>query len=404
MTGCDDVERTRGVVPEAVSEFERFRDDLIEFASALVRIQSVTGEEGNAARFVRDRMVALGYDQVSIDDWGNVIGTVGNGPVTVLFDSHLDTVQADRGAGWTRDPFGGEIQDGVLYGRGSVDMKGAVAATVYAGHAMKRLGTHSDKTVVISVSVMEESLDGEALARACTDNDIRPDYAVICEPSRMQLALGHNGRAMLTVTTHGIPAHGSCPGEGVNAVYKMAGIIQAVEALQEEFQKKPQRSGSVALTRIESVSDSLNAVPGKCRVYLDRRTVLGETEETISREMSVLTADTQAQWAIDEVQSLTWTGREIRGRSYYPAWEIAEDHPLVRACEQTLMKLTGVQPEKMLWDFCTNGVTTAGQMNIPTIGIGPGDPRMAHMNDECCSIEEIFTAFVFYALLPECLP
>lgn len=374
--------------------------DLIGFAQELIRIRSVTGEEGAAARFVRNKMIELDYDQVYIDDLGNVIGIIGNGPLTILFDSHIDTVQVDANSGWTVDPFGGEVLDGLLYGRGAVDMKGAVAATVYAGYAIKKLGTGRGKTVVVSVTVMEEDFDGEALYHICTKGGIHPDFAVICEPSNLRLALGHNGRTMLVVTTHGISAHTSSPQNGDNAVYKMAEIIKSLQTMQAEFEKSERRSGSFALSRIESVSDSLNAVPAECRIYLDRRTVKGEDEQTLINEMAILTSGVSASWHIYENQARSWTGEEIRTRSYYPAWEIDDKHQLVRACENTFRNLFGIAPEKIIWDFCTNGVSTAGKLGIPTIGIGPGDPIMAHMVDECCATGQIFDACMFYTLLP----
>src|SRR6056297_3092625 len=384
----------------AVRDFLKpLESELIEFAQGLVRIKSVTGEEGEAARFVRDKMVALDYDQVYIDEIGNVIGIIGNGPRTVLFDSHLDTVQADKDSGWTVDPFGGEIRDGYLYGRGAVDMKSAVAATVYAGHAVKKLGIGRDKKIVVSISVMEESFDGEALYHICTKGGIQPDFTVICEPSNLKLALGHNGRAMLVVRTHGMSAHASSPQSGDNAVYKMAGIIRGVEAMQAEFAGSTERSGSVALSKIESVADSLNAVPSECCVYLDRRTVAGEDELTLKKEMETLISGVDASWDIHEENAYSWTGEEISTRSYYPAWEIEAEHPLVRACQDTYRELFGELPEEILWDFCTNGVSTAGKLGIPTIGLGPGDPLMAHMADERCATGQIFDAWMGTAVV-----
>lgn len=394
-------ERNR-FVSVAVRDFLKpLESELIGFAQELVRIKSVTGEEGVAARFVRDKMIELDYDQVYIDEIGNVIGIIGNGPLTVLYDSHLDTVQADANSGWTVAPFSGKILDGFLYGRGAVDMKSAVAATVYAGHAVKKLGTGRGKTVVVSVSVMEESFDGEALYHICTKGAIQPDFTVICEPSNLKLALGHNGRAMLQVRTYGVPAHASSPQAGDNAVYKMAGIIRTVEAMQAGFAERAGRSGSVALSRIESVADSLNAVPSECCVYLDRRTVAGEDEQTLNKEMETLISGVKASWEIHEEKAHSWTGEEIRTRSYYPAWEIEAGHPLVLACQATYRELFGELPEEILWDFCTNGVSTAGKLGIPTIGLGPGDPLMAHMADERCATGQIFAACMFYALLPE---
>jgi putative selenium metabolism hydrolase len=375
------------------------KDEMISFAQDLIRIKSFTCEEEEAARFVLGVMQDLGYDQSWIDDLGNVVGVMGNGPTTIMFDSHLDTVHADPDAGWTVDPFGGEIKDGKLYGRGAVDMKSAVAATVYAGYAIKKLGYDKDKTIVISISMMEEDYDGEAMDYVL-DGELSADYVVICEPSSLQLALGHRGRAMVKISTPGLSAHGSTPEKGQNAVYEMAIIIKRVEELQETFSIIEGDKGSVALSKIESTAVSLNAVPSNCNIYLDRRTIVGEDEAFLTQEIEKLIQGTSATWEILTVHGESWTGKKIDAYSFYPAWEIEEQHELVEAGVKAYRDVLSRDPVKMKWEFCTNGVTSAGKRGIPTIGIGPGDHLLAHKVDEHCPLEELNQSFMFYTTLP----
>jgi len=377
--------------------------DIIDFTQQLVRIKSVTGQEGDLAQLVINKMKALDYDHVSVDALGNVIGVVGDGFTDILFDSHMDTVAVNNPEAWQYDPFGGEVVDGKLYGRGSVDMKGALAAAVFAGHMAKRLRLHKDKRLTVSATVMEEDYDGETVYAMCRQFESLPDYVVICEPSGLDLALGHKGRALLKVTSKGIPAHGSAPEKGVNAVYKMAPLLLRVEELNNDMMQQGGDTGSIALTRIGSSAESLNAIPSQCDVYLDRRLVSGEDKAGIAAEMETLLEGIQAEWEVYDKHGISYTGEKVVLHSFLPSWEIQPDSVLAQAGIRAFKTLFDREPDLVKWDFCTNGVATAGRLNIPTIGFGPGDSKKAHTVDEYCEISEIEAAVQFYAMLPHCL-
>ncbi len=377
--------------------------DILRFAQQLIRTKSLTTQEGDLATLVERKMMALDYDDVFVDSLGNVIGVVGDGPTGILFDSHMDTVDVNQPADWQYDPFGGDIVDGMLYGRGSVDMKGALAAAVFSGHIIKQLGLQTGKTIYITASVMEEDYDGETVYAMCRQWERLPDYVVICEPSGLDLALGHKGRAMLKATARGIPAHGSAPEKGINAVYKMRPVLQRVEALNNEMMRQEKETGSITITKISSRAESLNAIPAHCEVFLDRRLVSGEDSACISAEMDSLLDGIDADWEIYDKHGVSYTGVPVVLHSFLPAWEIATDHVLTQACLKSFKLAFGRDPGLIKWDFCTNGVATAGRLNIPTIGFGPGDSKKAHTVDECCETSQIMAAVNFYALLPSCL-
>jgi len=375
-----------------------YENDLIQFAQDLVKIKSYTGQEGDIAKFIERKMNELDYDEVYIDDLGNVIGVIGSGPTKILFDSHIDTVQVNDAEAWTYGPFDGTIVDGRLYGRGSVDMKSAVAATVYAGHVINKMGYAEGKTVYISTSVMEEDYDGEPVSYLCEKSNIEPDFAIICEPSSMKLAMGHKGRALIKVSVKGVSAHGSAPEKGDNAIYKMSEIIKRVEMLGQLMMSKPGEKGSLALTKIESEAVSINAIPPVCNIYLDRRLILGEDYDFISKEMETLLKGIEASWEVYDVTGQSWTGEEITLHSFMSAWEISEEHRLSKACISAYDEVFECKPTQIKWDFCTNAVATC-KAGIPTIGIGPGNDKLAHMVDENCSVNEIKDAFKFYVNL-----
>ena len=222
---------------------------------------------------------------------------------------------------------------------------------------------------------------------------------IICEPSDNQIALGHKGKAQVTLKTHGVSAHGSAPEKGLNAIYEMAEIIQRVEKVNAALMKQDPPRGSLALTRISSIAASLNAVPSACEIYLDRRIAPGETEQAIRGEMDALIQGKRATWDIEPLQRTSWTGLPISYRPFHLAWQIDLEHELTRACAAAYQAVFGYLPVSFIyWDFSTNAVTPVG-LGIPTIGFGPGDYKLAHMRDEHIRVEQISQACDFYLRL-----
>jgi len=372
------------------------QSDLIEFARDLVRTRSYSGDEAQIVHLIEKKMQALDYDEIVVDDMGNIVGRIGNGREILMFDAHVDTVAVNDAAKWKHDPFGGVIADGRLYGRGAVDMKSSAAAAIYAGAAAKQLGIDGGKTIYVSCTVMEEDCDGENLKYLFKALGIRPDYVVICEPSSNRIALGHKGKAQIRIRTNGVSAHGSAPEKGVNAIYEMAEIIQRIEKRNRELMETEGMRGTLVLSKISSVSASLNAVPSQCEVYVDRRTVPGETEASIRQEMDRLVMGKNATWEVGTLRRKSWTGMDVVYEPFHPAWKISREHELTKACIQAYDETFGHGPgEFEFWDFSTNAVTPVA-MGIPTIGFGPGDSKMAHMRDENCPVQQVVDACRFY--------
>jgi putative selenium metabolism hydrolase len=371
--------------------------ELIAFAQNLVRIQSYSGQEEQVIRTVEQQMLKLGYDEVRLDAMGNVLGRIGNGPISILFDAHLDTVAVNDPQQWEFDPFKGAIADGYLHGRGSVDMKSAAAAAVYAGAIAKQRGWTKNKTIYVSCTVFEEDCDGENLKHLFNEFQIRPSAVVICEPSNNRITLGHKGKAQIAITTHGVSAHGAAPEKGINAVYEMATIIQRIEALHQSFDANAPIRQTLVLSQITSQSASLNAVPSSCEAYLDRRLIPNESEQTVFNEIKQLIAGKNASWRFGTLHRTSWTGFPIVYKPFHLAWRIPQEHPLTQRCITAYEAHFKQKPtEFAFWDFSTNAVTPVS-MGIPTIGFGPGDSKLAHMTNEKCPIDEIVDACAFYA-------
>ncbi len=373
------------------------KKELIEFTQSLVRIKSVSGQEEEIVKFIEKKMNALGYDEVIIDSMGNVVGKIGNGEKTIMFDSHIDTVEVKDEEKWDVPPFSGNIIDGRLYGRGSVDMKSGAAASIYAGAIAKKLGFDSGKAIYVSCSVLEEDCDGENLKHLFKELNFKPNYMVICEPSGNKISLGHKGKAQISIKTHGISAHGSAPEKGINAIYEMAEIIHRVEKTNVELMKKDGPRGTLVMSRISSTSASLNAVPSECEVYLDRRMVPGETEDAIKKEMGQIIKGKNATWEVGTLYRKSWTGMDIKYEPFHLAWKIDPNHELTKTCIAAYNENFGSdRAEYDFWDFSTNAVTPVS-MGIPTIGFGPGEYKLAHMHNEHCKVNQIVDACSFYS-------
>jgi len=374
-------------------------DDLLAFAQDLVRIKSPSGQEEGVARFIASKMEALCFDEVKIDRFGNVLGRFGSGDRIILFDSHTDTVSVTDEDLWKVPPFSGEIRDVYLWGRGSVDMKSGLAASIYAAAIARSQGLLSGKTVYVSGTVDEEYCDGEGLKHMLEECHVSPDFAVICEPSANTIVTGHKGKAQLIIRTQGVSAHGSAPEKGLNAIYEMAEIIQRIEQTNQELMRRGGRRSTLVLSQISSTSVSLNAVPSACEIYLDRRMVVGETEHTIHAEMAELIAGKKATWEIGTLHRRTWSGEELTYEPFHQAWEISLDHELSKAFITAYRETFRHPPEKYdFWDFSTNAVALI-RLGIPAIGFGPGEYKLAHMRDEKCAVSEIVDACAVYSRL-----
>ncbi|MDB7092918.1 YgeY family selenium metabolism-linked hydrolase [Erysipelatoclostridium ramosum] len=372
-------------------------ENLIKFAQRLVQTRSYSDEEGNVATLAKKEMEKLGYE-VFIDRLGNVVGKLGSGETIIHFDSHMDTVQVNDPENWKYDPFGGEIVDGNLWGRGSVDMKSSFAASVYGVKEAYDAGYLKDKTVYVTGSVCEEYCDGVNLIHLYKDLNIKPDYCIICEPSDNVITLGHKGKAQIRITTKGISAHGSAPEKGKNAVYEMAEIIQRVEKLNASLYKEGAH-GTVVLSEITCISASLNAVPSSCSIYLDRRLCLGETLEQVKEEMDTLIEGKNASWEVGTLTHTTWKGEKIVYNPMHDPWIIDKNHPLTQAMIDAYSEVYNQVPQNFdFWDFGTNAITPVA-LGIPTIGFGAGEYKLAHMTNEHCSVDRICEAASVYTQL-----
>ena len=378
------------------------KSDLVKFMQDIIRIPSLSSEEGAVITRIRDEMLRLDFDEVTVDPMGNLLGRIGSGPRVIVLDGHVDTVDVGDPELWDRDPHSGDIEDGILYGRGTSDMKGGVASSVYAGALLKKKGIPGDVTLYVTATVQEEDCDGLCWQYIVKEDGLHPDLVVITEPTSLRIYRGHRGRMEMEVHTSGISCHGSAPERGVNAVYKMAGIIAEIEKLNERLEPRdPLGKGTVTISDIRSTSPSLCAVADGCTIHLDRRLTLDETEQTSVAEILALPAVQAAEATVTILDYAvpSYSGLTYPTRKYYPTWETPENEPAVQAAKTAYRRAFGDEPEVGFWTFSTNGVATAGMHGIPTIGFGPGHEHFAHAPNEQTEIEHLVCCTAFYCAL-----
>lgn len=368
----------------------------------LIRIPSYSGEEKEIVEFIKRKMAAYEFDQVFHDKLGNAVGRLGNGPVKLLYDGHIDTVAVTETEEWAFPPFAGKIENGIIYGRGAVDEKAAIAGYLTAARVLRHLKLELPFTLYVVGSVLEEDCDGYPLIHLIENEEIKPDYVLLGEPTDLAVYRGQRGRMEVEITARGKSAHGAHNHEGVNAIYKMNPVIKAIEKLDHDLKPvEPLGKGSVTVSQIKSHGPSLCSVPDRCCIHIDRRMTAGETKETVLNELQEIAkqSDPAMQVVIPEYCGQSWTGLKFKQEAYFPTWIMDEDHSLVQAGLQA-SALVGGKKKSGTWGFSTNGVATAGRLNIPTIGFAPGLESLAHTSREEISLADLTTATRFYALLP----
>jgi len=372
-----------------------------ELLRDLIHTPSLSAGEQAVVTRLAAQMEGLGYDEVVLDPFGSVIGRIGSGPRVIVMDSHVDTVGVGSRDEWARDPFEPVVDDGIVFGRGACDDKGGIAAMVYGAALAREMGLPGDVSLYVVGSVQEEDCDGLALEHVLTKVLPHPEVVVLGESTNGQV---NRGRIEVLVRTRGSSCHASAPERGHNPVYDLGPVIAEVEALNgrlgyDEFLG----AGTIALTKIECETPSVNAVPATATLYLDRRLTAGEDPEAALKEIARLPAVQRVGGTVELVtyERTSFTGTTLGQDKSFHTWATPITDRAVRAGLATVKAGLGrVQEQTGHWVFSTNGVASMGKLGIPTIGFGPGDERYAHTVAEQCPISDLVEAMAWYAAFP----
>jgi succinyl-diaminopimelate desuccinylase len=373
--------------------------EVIEFLQGLVRIPSVNppGDVRAGVKYCADKLSAEGYEIDYIteeEEKPNLLASIsgGNGP-TLLFNAHIDVVPTGDENNWTHPPFGAELVDGKVFGRGAGDDKASVTAQVMAAVALARSGVEINGKLIVN-EVSDEEVGGVLGAQLVAQNaNVNPDYVIVGEQTLNRVCLGEKGGAGCNVTVYGRAAHGALPWEGVNAIDGMGKVIVALQTeLQPKLAERTHPLFKPSSSTVSMISGGVksNVVPDQCQIFVDRRTVPGEKPEDVRVEIEEI-----AQKAIAgteglrvEVELGPMGGREAH---YFEATD-----PLPQAMLKANEYL-GFNSEPTGFSMGTDGRHFVAE-GYPAIVYGPGDPALAHQPDEWVGVDEVVDATKAYAL------
>lgn len=380
------------------------REDIITFLKELCAIPSYDSQIRAVGERAEAEMKKLGFDDVWFDQMGNVVGKIGDGPVKLLYDSHIDTVGIGDPDSWNWDPFQGKVENGIFFARGACDEKGSTPGMIYGLALAKELGLLEGVTGYYFGN-MEEWCDGIAPHALVEAEGLRPDFVVIGEPTKMQVYRGHKGRVEMQVVAKGKSAHAASNFLGDNAIYKLLPVIEGISKLEPELGDDPFLGhGRITVTDLHVKTPSINAVPDEALIYIDRRVTFGEEPQAELERIRRLIGDRKdIEASILFYDDPSYTGFVFPVDKIFPAWALPEENPYVQAGVQAGKLLWGDPTPTGKWDFSTNGIYWMGKAGIPSIGFGPGDEIHAHTVIDQVPLDDVVRATEWYALLPALL-
>lgn len=384
------------------------RGELVRFARDLVRTPSVfhpedpEGNEARVARYVADYLGGEGFEvrTEEVSPGRPNVWAIWSGDrpgKTLLYEGHTDVVTEGRAEEWKYPPFGAELVGPRIYGRGSCDTKGNLAAAIMAVKAIKDSGVPFAGRLLLCHPVDEEGMMSGIKHFIRGGHAEGVDGAVICEPEENQLCVAQKGAMRVEVTVRGRMAHGAMPLSGVNPVVRAARFVVAVEALEKEeisrhgedpFLGYPSITPTVLLGP-ESGEPQINVIPSSAYVALDIRTVPSQSHDEIVARLESCLAGLEAKDPDFEA--------DLEVIEERPPTETDVDDPLVRAAAAAYTQLTGEQPRYNGVPGATDGTFLHAWSGIPIITTGAGDRTIPHHRDEWVDVDELLTTCRLYA-------
>ncbi len=371
---------------------------LVAFTQALIRCQSWNppGDETGVAALVAQQLEGFGLE-VEIDPLGpsrhNVTGRLrggGAGQGGLLLAGHLDTVPPGDGP-WSHDPLGGRLEDGRIYGRGAADMKGGLAAMVFAAGALARSGLELPGNLLVAGTVGEE-VDCRG-AQALLEKGWLEGVGAIAipEPTGVELCIAHKGALWLRVETQGRAAHGARPDLGVNAILRMADVIRDMVAVEWDAPPHPLLGRPTLNVATILGGTKTNMVPDRCELTVDIRTLPQQSHGSVLAQLEGIlrnlgSADGEAPAVLEVLND--------RAGLSTPA-----DHPFVETAQKVGRALWGRRMMVRGAPYYTDGSVLGPGTGLPVILLGPGEVGQAHQTDEWVSTEALSQAARFYAAL-----
>lgn len=370
------------------------RDRLIERLQRLVQTPSENppGNEAEAAKLVRAYCEELGLetDEYELEPGRpSVVARWkgGDGP-TFTYCSHIDVVPVGDPGLWERDPFSGEISDGRLHGRGSGDAKGPIAASLEAVAALKASGFEPEGTLELALVADEETMGFKGAAFLVEEGHVRPDIAIVGEPTSLRIVRAQRGAAWFRVTTRGVAGHGSAPERGVSAIRHMAEIVLRLDETLPDISHPVLGGPSLNVGSIHG-GEKVNIIPAGCVVEVDRRSLPQESSEDVTRSIERAVDLARERFSdIDATVELAFYG---------DPFEIPEDAEVVQVAAGAASEVLDRDAELIGFRGASDARFFA-DVGADVIVWGPGQIELAHTASESVELDEVEHAARAYAL------
>lgn len=372
-------------------------EDLTDLTRRLVRAPGENPPGGEAATVgvLAEACAAggLSCEHTTVEaDRENLVARLdgGAGPGLLLL-GHTDVVPV--GDGWTVDPVGGEVRDGRLFGRGSTDMKGGLAACVVAMSALRTAGVRLSGPVDLA-AVVDEEETGKGVRQYITDGD-RSSFrgCIVAEPTDLQTIIAARGDAYFEFAVRGRSAHSGNPGDGVNAIYGASAVVADLETWHQELSAAAHPLVGAPTWSVGQIrgGTGTSIVPAECRVVADRRLLPSESPEEVAERVRARVASLrldQRGFSVDVAMTMEM-----------PGFETPADHPLVLATDGALSAAGGPGLPLGGWTAACDGGFVSRDAGVPVVVLGPGSVAdQAHRADESVGLDELLVATRAYAL------
>ena len=369
-------------------DWNKLLEECVDFTQRLIQTPSMPFEEQAIAELVAAECRALQFDEVWIDEAGNVNGRIfgqDRSLGALVLNTHLDHVDPGEPSLWSVPPYSGEVVNGRIVGRGACDIKGPMAVQVYSMAALLRQGVRPRRDVVFT-GVVQEEIGGAGAIYWVQNVDYPVALVVLGEPSDNQIALGHRGLAQFWVTVNGRSVHASVPQKGDNPNYKMAQLLNRLETARHTLSAHDLLGPTtVSPTILKVDTNSVNVTPAWTRVLLDFRTA-SESIDSLRTFIQSLAVgmDVTIESAIKPLPQDTVPNPADTIYGYYTPPESAVAQQAKRLIEQGMGRETTFSS----YQFATDGRHFV-PYDMPLIGYAPSEESQAHVVDESISIDKM---------------
>jgi len=386
-----------------LGEVDRLEGYMVEHIRGLVRIPSENppGDESEAAGYVAEALASLGLELESVEPEPGRVNTLGTlrgsgGGAGLLWNGHVDTVPLGNPDNWTVDPLGGEVRDGRVWGRGSGDMKGAVAAAITAVKALQDAGIRLRGDLHIHAVADEELFGRHGTKYLCEHGHVRGVAAAIVGESstrdgRIMARPAVRGRTLVRLRARGRSAHSSRPSLGVNAVLKMSKVLLAIEGAEFRFPRHgllPDPTIAPGTTIRGGTKD--NMIPEECEALCDVRTVPGMSPEGVVEDIRAIVRVLASRDPDLNVEVTTPLSK--------PPSEIPVTAPLFKAASEATRRVAGYDLEPLGAEGSNDTSYLTAVAGVPAMAFGPGGGN-AHAPDEWADVRTHLNFAKIYGLM-----